>query len=105
MPAWRGLQSVASADIAQAIARDFLGVLRERAARPPNAGDAARSGHRRGLRRACRDELEAPKPGNVHVFAEGHAMTVEDFRLAARNAAPFIAARGARIGERISRAV
>ena len=54
---------------------------------------------------ACRDELEAPKPGNVHVFAEGHAMTVEDFRLAARNAAPFIAAKGARIGERISRAV
>jgi triphosphoribosyl-dephospho-CoA synthase len=54
---------------------------------------------------ACRDELEAPKPGNVHVFAGGHAMTVEDFRLAAHNAAPFIAAKGARIGERISRAV
>ncbi|MBV9568422.1 MAG: triphosphoribosyl-dephospho-CoA synthase [Hyphomicrobiales bacterium] len=32
-------------------------------------------------------------------------MTVEDFRLAARNAAPFIAARGARIGARISGAV
>ena len=31
MPAWRGLQSVASADIAAAIASDFLGVLRERA--------------------------------------------------------------------------
>lgn len=54
---------------------------------------------------ACRDELEAPKPGNVHVLAGGHAMTVEHFRLAARSAAPFIAARGARIGERISRAV
>ncbi|MBV9741541.1 MAG: triphosphoribosyl-dephospho-CoA synthase [Hyphomicrobiales bacterium] len=54
---------------------------------------------------ACLDELEAPKPGNVHVLAGGHAMTVEDFKLAARNAAPFIAAMGARIGERISRAV
>jgi tetrahydromethanopterin:alpha-L-glutamate ligase len=31
MPAWRGLQSVASADIAAAVASDFLGVLRERA--------------------------------------------------------------------------
>ncbi len=54
---------------------------------------------------ACRDELEAPKPGNVHVFAGGHAMTVEHFRLAALSAAPFIASGGARIGERISRAV
>jgi triphosphoribosyl-dephospho-CoA synthase len=54
---------------------------------------------------ACHDELEAPKPGNVHVLAGGHAMTIEHFRLAARKAAPFIAARGARIGERISRAV
>jgi triphosphoribosyl-dephospho-CoA synthase len=55
--------------------------------------------------RACRDELEAPKPGNVHVFASGHAMTVEDFRLGARRAAPFIACRGARIGARIWGAV
>ena len=55
--------------------------------------------------RACRDELEAPKPGNVHVFAQGHAMTVEDFRLGARHAAPFIACRGARIGARIGGAV
>jgi hypothetical protein len=30
MPAWRGLQSVASADIAAAVASDFLGVLRGR---------------------------------------------------------------------------
>ena len=55
--------------------------------------------------RACRDELEVPKPGNVHVFASGHAMTVEDFRLGARRAAPFIACRGARIGARIWGAV
>jgi triphosphoribosyl-dephospho-CoA synthase len=55
--------------------------------------------------RACRDELEALKPGNVHVFASGHAMTVEDFRLGARVAARFIACRGARIGKRILGAV
>ena len=28
---------------------------------------------------ACRDEIEAPKPGNVHVFADGHGMSVRDF--------------------------
>jgi triphosphoribosyl-dephospho-CoA synthase len=55
--------------------------------------------------RACRDELEALKPGNVHIFASGHAMTVEDFRLSARSAAPFIARPGARIGKRIAGAV
>ena len=28
---------------------------------------------------ACRDEIEAPKPGNVHVFADGHGMSVRRF--------------------------
>ncbi len=28
---------------------------------------------------ACLDELEAPKPGNVHVFASGHRMTAAEF--------------------------
>ena len=37
---------------------------------------------------ACRDEIEAPKPGNVHVFADGHGMTVEDFLRSAEAAAP-----------------
>jgi triphosphoribosyl-dephospho-CoA synthase len=55
--------------------------------------------------RACRDELEALKPGNVHIFAAGHAMTVDDFRLSARLSAPFIARRGARVGQRILGAV
>ena len=54
---------------------------------------------------ACREELEAPKPGNVHVLGAGHAMTVDDFRLAARHAAPFVAASGAPVGQRISRAI
>ena len=26
---------------------------------------------------ACLDELAAPKPGNVHAFADGHRMTGE----------------------------
>ncbi len=29
--------------------------------------------------RACRQEIEALKPGNVHVFAEGHGMTASQF--------------------------
>jgi triphosphoribosyl-dephospho-CoA synthase len=55
--------------------------------------------------RACRAELEAPKPGNVHVFAGGHAMTVADFIRSAEAAAPFIACEGASVGRRIFDAV
>ena len=33
---------------------------------------------------ACRDELDAPKPGNVHVFADGHRMTAAEFVRSAR---------------------
>jgi triphosphoribosyl-dephospho-CoA synthase len=36
---------------------------------------------------ACETELAALKPGNVHVHAAGHGMTVEDFRTSARVAA------------------
>lgn len=50
---------------------------------------------------ACEAELQAPKPGNVHIFADGHGMAAQDFILSARAAAPFIAAPGARVGERI----
>ncbi|RJG44273.1 triphosphoribosyl-dephospho-CoA synthase [Mesorhizobium sp. DCY119] len=32
---------------------------------------------------ACRQEIEAFKPGNVHVFAEGHDMTVAQFMTSA----------------------
>jgi len=54
---------------------------------------------------ACRDELDAPKPGNVHVFGDGHRMTVTDFeRSAAAAAGPLTAARQ-RIGARILGAV
>jgi len=54
---------------------------------------------------ACRDELEAPKPGNVHLFAGGHRMTVGDFMRSAEAAAGPLAAPGARVGRRILRSI
>lgn len=54
---------------------------------------------------ACRDELEAPKPGNVHVLAGGHGMTADDFTRSADAAAGPLTAPGARVGLRILRAV
>ena len=53
---------------------------------------------------ACLAELEAIKPGNVHVFADGHGMVVEDFVRSAHTAAPVIAQEGLSIGQRILRA-
>jgi triphosphoribosyl-dephospho-CoA synthase len=54
---------------------------------------------------ACRDELEAPKPGNVHVYAPGHRMTVAQFEESAVAAAGPLCAPGARVGARIRGAV
>ena len=54
---------------------------------------------------ACHDELTSLKPGNVHVHAPGHGMTVELFEDAARAAAPFIADDTLTIGGRIEGAV
>jgi triphosphoribosyl-dephospho-CoA synthase len=54
---------------------------------------------------SCRDEIEAPKPGNVHAFADGHAMEARHFLDSARVAAPAIAAPGARVGTRIRNGV
>jgi triphosphoribosyl-dephospho-CoA synthase len=54
---------------------------------------------------SCRDEIEAPKPGNVHTFAGGHYMEARHFLESARVAAPAIAAAGARVGARIRNAV
>ena len=54
---------------------------------------------------SCRDEIDAPKPGNVHTFAGGHDMEVRHFLDSARVAAPAIASPGARVGTRIRDAV
>jgi triphosphoribosyl-dephospho-CoA synthase len=54
---------------------------------------------------ACHAELQALKPGNVHIHAAGHGMTIADFEASAEAAAPYIAARGERVGTRILGAV
>ena len=57
------------------------------------------------FRAACHAELQALKPGNVHIHAAGHGMTIADFEASAAVAAPHIAEPGARVGTRILGAV
>lgn len=54
---------------------------------------------------ACLSELEALKPGNVHIFADGHGMVVQDFVSSAEAAAAVIALPDLSVGERILKAV
>ena len=54
---------------------------------------------------ACRAELDALKPGNVHVHAGGHGMEVGQFEASAAAAAPWIAATGLKVGARVLRGV
>jgi triphosphoribosyl-dephospho-CoA synthase len=54
---------------------------------------------------ACRAELQALKPGNVHVHGGGHGMVVEQFEASAVAAAPFLTAPGEKVGARILGAV
>lgn len=54
---------------------------------------------------ACREEIAAPKPGNVHIFAAGHGMAVEDFARSAEVSAGPLCRPGAAVGERILGAV
>lgn len=57
------------------------------------------------FRSACLSELEALKPGNVHIFADGHGMVIEDFIKSAEASSIAIAAEGLSVGERIYQAV
>lgn len=50
---------------------------------------------------ACMAELEALKPGNVHIFADGHGMTVQDFISSAEVVSEVIVEPGLSLGERI----
>jgi triphosphoribosyl-dephospho-CoA synthase len=50
---------------------------------------------------ACMAELEAIKPGNVHIFADGHGMIVQDFIASAEATAKVIAQKDLTLGERI----
>lgn len=67
--------------------------------------------HRHGLdlagayEAACLAELQALKPGNVHVFADTGETRVADFEASARNSAPWIGQPGASVGARILGAV
>ena len=54
---------------------------------------------------ACRAELQALKPGNVHVFAEGHGMSVADFEASAVASAGALTDPALKVGERILQAV
>ena len=56
-------------------------------------------------RSACMAELEALKPGNVHVFADGHGMTIHDFIKSADASAAVIAQENLSVGERIIQSV
>ena len=51
--------------------------------------------------RACIDEIEAPKPGNVSVASAGHGMTAADFVVSARCTADILGAPGLSLGERV----
>jgi triphosphoribosyl-dephospho-CoA synthase len=54
---------------------------------------------------ACMAELEALKPGNVHIFADGHGMTVQDFIASAEAVSKVIAQPDLTLGERILQSV
>lgn len=54
---------------------------------------------------ACREEIEAPKPGNVHISSPGHGMTAEHFFASAAAAAGPLCAPGQSVGRRIYSAV
>ena len=54
---------------------------------------------------ACMAELQALKPGNVHVFSDGHGMTIHDFIKSADVSADIITRPDSSVGERIYFAV
>ncbi len=57
------------------------------------------------IRWACLTELRALKPGNVHRFGDGHAMTVADFEASAEAIAAVFAQPGLTVGARILQSV
>lgn len=65
------------------------------------SGQRSAAGIKAAFLAACRAELTALKPGNVHVHAAGHGMSVEDFLNSAEAAAPAIADPGLGVGARV----
>jgi triphosphoribosyl-dephospho-CoA synthase len=56
-------------------------------------------------KQACLAEIEALKPGNVHIFADGHGMQVQDFIQSAEASSAVIAQPELALGERIYHSV
>ena len=56
-------------------------------------------------RQACEIELQAFKPGNVSIYADGHDMTITDFRVSAAVSAFQLCNPGYSLGEKIYYAV
>jgi len=54
---------------------------------------------------ACRAEIEALKPGNVHVFADGHRMSADQFLRSAEVSAAPLTEPGVPVGQRILAAI
>ncbi len=60
---------------------------------------------RTAYQNACRMEIEALKPGNVHLFADGHGMSAEQFITSARVSAGPLTDPDLPVGRRILEAV
>lgn len=69
-----------------------------------SSAPASRSEIATAFRTACRAELSALKPGNVHIHSAGHGMSIAHFERAADAAAPFIADPSLSVGARIFKA-
>lgn len=54
---------------------------------------------------ACLAELQAMKPGNVHIFADGHGMVVQDFIKSAEVVSHVIAQPDLSVGDRILKSI
>lgn len=54
---------------------------------------------------ACRQEIEALKPGNVHLFADGHRMTAQEFLTSAQVSSDPLTDPTLSLGQRIVEAV
>ena len=52
-------------------------------------------------KKACEVELQAFKPGNVSIYADGHDMTVDDFRVSAKVSAGPLCNPDYTLGEKI----
>nr|WP_255635850.1 triphosphoribosyl-dephospho-CoA synthase [Azospirillum sp. 412522] len=71
----------------------------------PSPGQDCRTLVEEAVFTACRLELMALKPGNVHIHAEGHGMSVAQFLDSAAAIAPILATPGRPVGDAILRAV